>query len=375
MSTVHPPTRLAVLFDYPQEGWISMDLCAAMLLEGLQQAHGERYGAQGVVPPYHRRFQLLSARGRNVDRLLNRLWDYPRHMRRIRGQFDLFHIADHSYSQLVHALPPHRSGVYCHDLDTFACLLRPELEPRPKWFGAMTRRILRGMQKAAVVFHSTRLMREQIIQHGLIDPARLVLAPLGVAPEYTPSADAGDLPQFAAGNGPFILHVGSAVARKRLDVLLNVFAAVHRSFPDLRLVQIGGSWTSQHRQIIEAHNLQPFIVQRGSLNRIQLAGLYRRAAVVLQPSEAEGFGLPVIEALACGAAVLASDLPILREVAGPAACYAPVGDVQAWAGLLNRLLSDPNAAPAPALRAAQASQYTWANHCRIIADAYQRLLA
>ena len=62
----------------------------------------------------------------------------------------------------------------------------------------------------------------------------------------------------------------------------------------------------------------------------ELAEVYRRAPVVLIPSGAEGFGLPVIEALACGAAVVASDIPALREAGGPAAAFVPVGDVGAW---------------------------------------------
>ena len=65
-------------------------------------------------------------------------------------------------------------------------------------------------------------------------------------------------------------------------------------------------------------------------DRRPLAALYRRAALVLQPSEAEGFGLPLAEAMACGAPLLASDLPVLREVAGDVAAYRPVGDVPAW---------------------------------------------
>ena len=71
------------------------------------------------------------------------------------GDFDLFHVVDHTYAQLVHALPADRTGVYCHDLDAFRCLLEPAADPRPRWFRALARRILTGMQKAAVVFHNS----------------------------------------------------------------------------------------------------------------------------------------------------------------------------------------------------------------------------
>jgi glycosyltransferase involved in cell wall biosynthesis len=171
----------------------------------------------------------------------------------------------------------------------------------------------------------------------------------------------------------YILHVGSGIPRKRLDVLLNAFAAVRGRHPGLRLIQVGGPWTDAQLQLIQRHRLENAILQQRNLQTWEIADLYRRAAVVLQTSEAEGFGLPVIEALACGAPVLASDIPTLREVGGPAASYVPVADIDAWAQSLSRILNDPAAAPTLQQRLRQASQYTWSNHCRIIADAYERL--
>jgi glycosyltransferase involved in cell wall biosynthesis len=110
------------------------------------------------------------------------------------------------------------------------------------------------------------------------------------------------------------------------------------------------------------------------LDRREIAALYRAAAAVLLPSEAEGFGLPVIEALACGGRVIASDLPVLHEVGGAAAVYCTVGDVAAWAAAVSRLLGDPAAGPDRTARLAQAARFSWANHARIIDDAYQRLI-
>ena len=106
----------------------------------------------------------------------------------------------------------------------------------------------------------------------------------------------------------------------------------------------------------------------------ELAEVYRRAAVVLIPSGAEGFGLPVIEALACGAAVVASDIPALREAGGPAAVYVPVGDVGAWSDAVAKLLADPAAAPPRCARLAWAGRFTWTAHAETIARAYHRLL-
>ena len=200
---------------------------------------------------------------------------------------------------------------------------------------------------------------------------------MGVAPEFTPGTTqpAVELPWLAELDGrPWVLHVGTCNKRKRIDVLLDVVAAVRQTVPDLRLVKVGGEWTADHRERIARLGLAGAITHVCGLTRVELAEVYRRARVVLIPSGAEGFGLPVVEALACGAAVVASDIPALREAGGPAAAFVPVGDVGAWSDLVAKLLTDPAAAPPRADRLAWAGRFTWTAHAEIIARAYHRLL-
>lgn len=386
--------RLAVLADYPEEGWPSMDLCAQMLLEFLAADQGHCLTAEEICPPFVRRLGRLPGMGRwgvafNGDRLLNRFWDYPRSLRRGGyGQgdlgdsgFDCFHVADHSYAQLVHELPPERTGVFCHDLDTFRSLLVPEQEPRPFWFRAMSRRILSGLQKAAVVFYSTEAVRSQIEQYScgpkpLLDPQRLIHAPYGIDASFTPDLASEVIETQVlqwVGDDPFLLHVGSCIGRKRVDVLLAVLAQVRQRWPGLRLVKVGGDWSAEHLEQIEQLQLQDAIIHLRDLERQAIAALYRRAALVLQPSEAEGFGLPVVEALACGAMVIASDIPVLREVGGDGVVYCPVGAVSQWVESVHRILMAPEQAPTLTRRLAQAGRYSWSVHAEIIAEAYQVL--
>jgi glycosyltransferase involved in cell wall biosynthesis len=374
--------HLAVLTDYPEEGWQSMDLCGEMLVDHLSQAGPLALQAARLCPPFRRFLSGLPVVGRrhaafNADRVLNRFIFFPRHAHRAAGRFDLFHVVDHSYAQLVHALPAGRTGVYCHDLEAFRCLFDNHATPRPRWFRALARRILAGLQKAAVVFHSTIADGELIRRVGLIDPDRLVFNPYGVSPEFaaSPTQPAPELPWLTSVCGrPWVLHVGTCVPRKRIDVLLDVAAAVREIIPDLRLVKVGGEWTAEHRERIARLGLAGAITHVTGLTRVELAEAYRRAGVVLMPSAAEGFGLPVIEALACGAAVVASDIPALREAGGPAVTFAPVGDVPAWSDRVAKLLAAPAVAPSRADRLAWAGRFTWRAHADIIARAYHRLL-
>jgi glycosyltransferase involved in cell wall biosynthesis len=371
--------RLALLPDFREEGWPSMDLLADMLVAELQAGGADRLQVERVCPSFRRRFSRLPLLGCrrlaiNADRLINRFWDYPSYLRQRRQAFDLFHVCDHSYAQLVHALPAERTGVFCYDLDAFRCLLGPRPEPRPRWFRAMSRRILNGLQKAAVVFHLTNEVRNELVQHGLVDADRLVWAPPGVAAEFNPgSEEQRPLPPGTDGRD-YILNVGSCIPRKRIDVLLEVFAALRRQRPDLLLVQIGGDWTREQRQQLDRLDLGTAVVQLRGLERSQLADYYRGALLVVQPSEAEGFGLPLIEGLACGTVVIASDIPIFREVGGDALVLCPVADVSSWCDTILQILGGGRVPPTRPIRLERARRFSWPAHARTLAEHYERLL-
>ena len=352
-----------------------MDLCADQLLAHLPT---DALRAADLEAPFRRLFQRVPVVGRknaafNADRLLNRHITLSNFLRTRARAFDVFHVVDHSYAQAVLALPPGCVGVYCHDLDAFRSLLDPAADPRPWWFRKLARRTLRGLRAAAVVFHNSREVGRQLADRGLVAAEQLVHAPLGAAAEFNPDGGPVELPAPGLPPGPYLLHIGSHIPRKRIDVLLGVFAAVLRRAPDVRLVQVGPPWAPAFAELIERFGVAGRIVRFANLSREQLAELYRRAGAVLVPSEAEGFGLPVIEALACGAPVVASDIPVLREVGAGAVVYRPVANVPVWADAVVRVLNESDFAPPREVRFARAARYSWGTHARIIADAYLRL--
>jgi glycosyltransferase involved in cell wall biosynthesis len=384
--------RVALVCDFMEEEWPSMDLFAEMIQTFLRLEHAKEVEVTRVCPPLRRRLSLWpGVRGRqaawNADRLLNRFWDYPRAVRLLaqRGGFDLFHIVDHSYSQLAHVLPAGRTVITCHDLDTFRCLLEPKREPRPRWFRAMSRRILTGLQKAAIVVCNSETTRLALRSYDLVPDSKLRTAHAGISPEFMAEpntqadAEATRLLGPPEPDGPpDLLHVGSTIPRKRIDVLLETFAAVRKTFRGARLLKVGGSLTPDQNRLAQLLQIAEAIVVLGRLDRSTLAAIYRRADVVLQPSEAEGFGLPLAEALACGAPVVASDLPALREVGGAAALYCPVGDTAAWAQAASALLQE-HRAKNDSWRArrtaglARAAEFSWSSHAQKLTEVYRSL--
>lgn len=370
--------RAALICDYPEEQWHSMDLCTQMLWDNWQG--DPTWQLHRICPLFQHRLTRLPKLGRrrvafNGDRLLNRFWDYPNYVKKLTAQFDIFHVCDHSYAQLVHELPANRTGVYCYDIDAFRSLVEPKQEPRPSWYRAMSQRILEGLQKAAIVFYATQFVRQQLEHYQLVEPDRLVHAPLGIASEFSIDGDEG-LPKGMEElyGFPFILHVGSCIPRKRVDVLLEVFAKLRDQRPNLRLVKVSGEWSAEQNEQLDRLAIRSSVHQFHNLSTSAIASLYRRASAVLVPSEAEGFGLPVVEALACGAIVIASNLPVLQEVAGDAAIYCPVGDISTWVETVDSVLTNTNLAPARALRLATSTRYSWEAHAQAITQAYARLL-
>jgi len=186
------PLRVAIVCDFIEEDWPSMQMVGEMLFDHLGKGHSAAVHATLIRPAFARRLSRIPGAGRvafNADRLLNRLVDYPRVVRRLRDEFDLFHIVDHSYSHLVHEIPRGRAIVTCHDLDTFRCVLEPGREPRSRLFRMMTRRILDGLQNAVRVICNTNTTRAELLRYGLLPPSRLNVIRFGVHPAFSSVPD------------------------------------------------------------------------------------------------------------------------------------------------------------------------------------------
>jgi glycosyltransferase involved in cell wall biosynthesis len=380
--------RVAIVSDLREERWHSMDLVAEMLLLNLKAPDVRVVDPTELRPAMVRRFTRLPFGPRGLaetaDRITNRVWDYPRWLAGRRDDFDIFHIVDHSYANLVHVLPATRTIVTCHDLDAFQGVL-PGTRGGTVVSRALAHRLLDGLKTAARIVCVSHAGRDQLVAHDIVPSSHVMVIPNGVHPTCTHRPDvradreAAELLGPANAHGIELLHVGSTIARKRIDVLLDSVAVLRRKWPAVRLIRVGDTFTPAQERQIRQLGLADVVTVLPYVDRRVLAALYRRAAVLLQPSEREGFGLPVAEAMASGTPVVASRIPALVEVGGQAATFCPVGDVPAWVAALSELL-DERAAASSDWRArsvaslAQARRYSWREHARRMTELYTDLL-
>jgi glycosyltransferase involved in cell wall biosynthesis len=209
---------------------------------------------------------------------------------------------------------------------------------------------------------------------------KLRVVPNGVDPRFRPGSPesiAATRRELGAPNG-YLLAVGTLEPRKNLPTLLTAWETLADADPDAPpLVLAGGAgWeTRGFRRRLAA--LAPRGLRHlGRVDDDRLLALYQAASIFAYPSLYEGFGLPVLEAMACGVPVVTSDVSSLPEVAGGAALLVDPRDPRALAAALHRLLTTPALAADLAARGrAQAARYTWAKTAMGMEEVFREALA
>ncbi|MGI9145087.1 MAG: glycosyltransferase family 4 protein [Chloroflexota bacterium] len=176
---------------------------------------------------------------------------------------------------------------------------------------------------------------------------------------------------------PFVLYLGALEPRKNVPTLVRAFARLRSEFPNLQLVLGGGQrWSfGQIPQVIEQLGLTDSVRVTGYVPDADLPGLYSAASVFCFISLSEGFGLPILEAMACGAVVVCSNRSSMPEVAGQAALLVDPTDVEGVASGLRRVLRDPDLANALRQRGlARAARFSWELTAERTVDVYRAVL-
>jgi glycosyltransferase involved in cell wall biosynthesis len=207
--------------------------------------------------------------------------------------------------------------------------------------------------------------------------ARLCVIPEAADARFTPARDRAAEAAWQTRleiRPPYVLYLGQWKTYKNLPLLVAAFEQVRERFPSAQLVIAGDDPRHPEVRSLAARFPAGAAVLPGRLPDAAIPDLYRGAGVVVLPSRAEGFGLPVIEAMASGVLVVCSDLPVLREIADGVAAFCDPDDPRAFAEAIVRALSEPSAAAREA-GIARARTYSWQRSAEATVRAYELALA
>jgi glycosyltransferase involved in cell wall biosynthesis len=237
---------------------------------------------------------------------------------------------------------------------------------------------MRGLRRADVLITDTQHVKEHLVYSSGIARDRIFIIPLGIDHSvFKPINVPEDFKsQFGLNNDHLcILHIGTDAPRKNLPNLIRALAIVREKLPNVKLIKVGKpSW------IVEFQKVQALILELGLDQHVQfidwvsdedLSKLYNSTNVVVYPSFYEGFGLPILEAMACGTPVITSNTSCLPEVAGGSAILIDPHNVDELAQAIYRSLVDMDIRNELREKGLQrAKQFSWESTTKKTIDVY-----
>ncbi len=249
---------------------------------------------------------------------------------------------------------------------------------------AYMRLVARSARAVRLVLTDAEASRSEIVRHLGVPAERVRVIPLAVTSAFRPLEDGRQLGALRARYGlpeRYFLYLGGYDQRKNLGTLFQALAAARAADPQLPLLAVAGvlpeaetALTPDPRRLAAEAGATEGVRFLGRVPEEDKPGLYSAALAFLFPSRYEGFGLPVLEALACGTPVACADATSLPEVAGPGGLVAGADDVGAWKEAILRLAGD--GVLRERLRGAglaHARQFSWERTARETAAAYEEV--
>jgi glycosyltransferase involved in cell wall biosynthesis len=244
--------------------------------------------------------------------------------------------------------------------------LLPELWPKGNPHLAKQDFVTRA---SAVICISESTRQDLLRIYGPLE-AVIEVVPLGVSGNFRPGQTyAGPLPE------DYVLFLGSRAPYKDFSIAVEAFAGIHADHPGLRLVVVGGGpFTKAEQANLQRLSIESF-VHRLDATDAELPALFGSARAFVFPSRYEGFGLPTLEAMACGTPVALADSSSHPEAGGDAALYFEPGDASALVAQLERLLADTDLRAALVERGlARAAEFTWHRTAAGTRDVYAKVV-
>jgi len=370
--------RVAVLRRAPQESF-SMDVYADSLVRELREIRPD-WKIIELTPAIdhinkHQPFWVIG-----LQKYYERYWRYPRTLNL--DDVDLFHIIDHTDGYLCYWLKRYKKPnvVTCHDLinliqpKTFKGRAKFPLISMSAWRWAV-----QGMKSANHIITVSSHTKKDTIQSLQIPPELITVVPNGVDPIYQPISNEA-IRTFRQQQGLTddtfcLLNVGSNNARKNISTILEVVAVLRRQGFPVHFWKVSADFDAEQKSFIQKQNLESYVTYLGKPDENTLVTIYNSADALLAPSLYEGFGLTVLEAMACGTSVIAANVTALPEVVDDAAILIEPRDVEAIAAAIRSLYHEPSYRQELIFKGLKrAEQFTWRKTAEQIARLYETTL-
>ena len=308
------------------------------------------------------------------DRYQTILWHrlrLPLPVEWLAGDVDIFHAPNF-------LLPPARRAKTLLTIHDLAFLVRPEYAwPDLRRF--LEQAVPRSVARADHILADSEASKRDAMRLFGLPGERVTVVGAGVEPRFRPmnSDETADVRAQYGLDWPFVFSISTLEPRKNFDGLIRAFVRARReaNLPHHLVIAGGKGWLYEDIfAAVEQEDAGDFVHFPGFVPDADLPALYNLADLFAFPSHYEGFGLPLLEALACGTPALASDVSSLPEIAGDAAMLIPADDAEALAAGLIHLLTDADARAALSRRGpGQAARFTWAAAARRLLDVYRAL--
>ncbi len=291
---------------------------------------------------------------------------------------DIVHILDHSYAHIVLSEKNRPRVVTVHDLFPVITLRQSVGGWRERFRNYLLGRVVKGIKRADAWIVATEWLREQLAE-WLGTSKNLHVIPYGVddaffeEPEEERSLKRA---QWGIPESAFVvLHVGSVDKRKNIPAVIAVLEDLRTSGVDAWFLQVGGVLTPEQHTELAKRNVSDYVTQVGPVTEGDLRSAYHASDLLLFPSHYEGFGFPVLEAMASGLPVVTSGAGGLTEVAGDAAVVVGGREIEPYADAARSIASDSDFRDALIARGKKrATQFTWARAATDTAKAYENLV-
>jgi len=261
----------------------------------------------------------------------------------------IYHLTHAALATSLYLARPERVVVTVHDIIHYVFRDDPELSTYQHGLHKAADALgLRALRRASAIIAISQYTKGALVEHLGLDPHRIHVVPRSVNLDRFKPMEVG--PDFWDRHGldpdlRYVLHLSSDEPRKNVTALVHAFAAVAREHPDARLLKIGRSQYPAYRQrlveIVEGLNLSDRVIFIDYVSEEDLPRFYNIAKTFVLPSLHEGFGLPALEAMACGCPVICSDRPPLAtEIVCDAGLLVDPASPEALASGMSRLLRD-----------------------------------